>query len=171
MPRGSGRRPKPAAIKQLCGNPGERPLNDHEPKPQPGEPEMPKLSREAAQEWRRIVPELLRLRVLTVIDGKALGGCCCAYARWQQAERDVKRYGITVREPVLKDGERTGYVRLKRNPAIGVANDALKIMKSFLVEFGMTLAARTRVHVENPPEESEADKYFAWANDIGKLAG
>jgi P27 family predicted phage terminase small subunit len=102
---------------------------------------------------------------------RRLGGYCCAYARWQQAERDVKRYDITVREPVLKDDEPTGYVRLKRNPAIGVVNNVLKIMKSFLIEFGMTPAARTRVHVENPPEESQGDKYFAWANDIGKLAG
>jgi P27 family predicted phage terminase small subunit len=128
---------------------------------QPGEPEMPKLSREAAQEWKRIVPELLRLKVLTVIDGMALAAYCQAYARWQQAERDVKRYGITVRESVLKDGEPTGYVRLKRNPAIGVANDALKIMKSFLIEFGMTPAARTRIHVEIPSEQDPFDRYIA----------
>ena len=121
---------------------------------------MPKLTFEAKKEWKRIVPELLRLEVLTIVDGKALAGYCQAYAHWQQAERDVKRYGVTVREPILRDGRPTRFVRLKRNPAIGVANDALKIMKSFLVEFGMTPAARTRINVQNPSEQDAFESYL-----------
>lgn len=32
-----GRKPKPTALKVLEGNPGKRPLNDHEPIPPKGE--------------------------------------------------------------------------------------------------------------------------------------
>src|SRR2546430_8262758 len=34
-----GRRPKPTRIKALTGNPGKRPLNPHEPRPEPALPE------------------------------------------------------------------------------------------------------------------------------------
>lgn len=139
-------RPKPSALKRIEGNRGKRRFNEKEPKAEVGAPEMPKLSREAAKEWRRIVPVLLRIGVLTVLDGKALAAYCHAYARWLQAERDVKRYGVTIREPVLHNGRvLRSVVRLKRNPALGVSSDALKLMKSFLIEFGLTPAARSRV--------------------------
>ena len=34
-----GRRPKPSRIKALTGNPGKRPLNAHEPRPEPALPD------------------------------------------------------------------------------------------------------------------------------------
>lgn len=168
MPKGSGRRPLPTAVKKLRGNAGKRKLNDKEPAAAVGEPPMPKLSAEAKREWKRIVPELLRLGVLTVVDGKALAAYCHAYARWLQAERDVARYGLVIREPVTtKIGHRlvaTRFVRLKRNPAISVAHDAMKLMKSFLVEFGLTPASRSRLKVEQqPPDEDPFDLYVARA--------
>ena len=36
-----GRKPKPTALKVLEGNPGKRPLNDHEPIPPKGELKCP----------------------------------------------------------------------------------------------------------------------------------
>lgn len=36
-----GRRPKPSRMKALTGNPGKRPLNPHEPRPEPAAPECP----------------------------------------------------------------------------------------------------------------------------------
>lgn len=128
---------------------------------------MPELSPPAAAEWKRIVPQLMQLGVLTSVDGKALAAYCYAFARWQQAERDIKRYGLTIREPILRGGRKTKYVRLKSNPAIRVAHEAMKIMKSFLIEFGMTPASRTRVATftphanENDPKPANAaDQYF-----------
>src|SRR5690348_1699990 len=102
MPRGSGRRPLPTAVKKLRGNPGKRALNDKEPAAPSGDPVMPKgLSAAAAQEWRSIVPELRQLGVLSRIDGKALAAYCHAYARWFQAEREVRRLGLVLREPIM----------------------------------------------------------------------
>ena len=161
-----GRRPKPTALRKLLGNPGKRPFNEREPQPMPGEPEMPKLSREAVAEWRRIVPLLLRIGVLTIVDGKALAGYCHAYARWVQAERDVRRYGVTIREPVLHNGEvLKGIFRVKRNPAVSVPSDSLKPMKSFLVEFGLTPASRPRLAslclpMERPEADDAAEQFF-----------
>lgn len=166
MPKGSGRRPLPTKVKKLRGNAGKRKLNDAEPKPALGEPEMPLgLSAAAKEEWRAIVPQLLRLGVLSKIDGKALGGYCAAYARWLAAEFDVAKYGLTIEEPVIdattgKQRKLRGrfVVRLKKNPAISTSNDAMKMMKSFLIEFGMTPAARTRLRMEKEgPDEDPLD--------------
>jgi len=99
------------------------------------------LSAIAREEWRSVVPELLRLQVLSKIDGKALAAYCHSYARWRQAEAEIDRLGLII------DG--------KRNPAVAMSSDALKLMKSFLIEFGMTPAARTRLKIDggDPPED------------------
>jgi P27 family predicted phage terminase small subunit len=150
-------------MKNLRGNPGKRKPNDAEPLPESGEPDMPEgLSKAAQKEWNVIVPQLMALKVLSKIDGKALGGYCAAYARWLQAERDVEKYGLTIEERVIDLA--TGcqrvlddryIVKLKKNPAISTSNEAMKMMKSFLIEFGMTPAARTRLRVEKPNETED----------------
>ena len=58
-----GRKPTPTAIKELEGNPGKRPLNDAEPKPERKAPPCPKgLEPEAKRNgagcqsnWSRLV--------------------------------------------------------------------------------------------------------------------
>jgi phage terminase small subunit len=72
----------PTALKLLAGNPGHRPLNQNEPKPELVAPTCPShLSREAKREWRRIVPELEKLGLLTRIDRAALAAYATAYGR------------------------------------------------------------------------------------------
>lgn len=152
---------KPTALKLLTGNPGHRPLNLDEPKPDAGEPEMPRgMSPLARKEWRSIVPELLKLGVLSKIDGKALGAYCEAYAMWVKAHAEVKKYGLTIpSKAITKSGEvvTTGY---KRNPAVGIMNDALKIMKSYLGEFGLTPASRSRIKADKPAESDPFADYL-----------
>lgn len=166
MPRGSGRRPLPTAVKKLRGNPGKRPLNKNEPAAPARDPVMPKgLSAAAAREWKAILPELRQLGVLSTIDGKALAAYCHAYARWMEAEREVKRLGIVVEEPIMHfdretgESELDGY-RYKKNPAVTISETAMKIMKSFLVEFGMTPSSRSRVHIEKPAAEADPLEQF-----------
>ena len=51
--------PKPTALKVLEGNPGKRPLNDHEPIPPKGELKCPSwLLPEAKKEWKRLASSL-----------------------------------------------------------------------------------------------------------------
>src|SRR5579859_4519112 len=162
------RRPVPTEIKKLAGNAGHRPLNDQEPKPETGEPEMPKgMSKAARREWERIVPQLLQLGVLSRIDGKALAAYCDAYALWEQARKEIVKYGMVLRAPkcdkdgsviivnmekgdyapadeimVKKVGESVVQGRIiyehKANPACAIYEHMAKLMKSFLIEFGLT---------------------------------
>ena len=126
------------------------------------------LSAAAQDEWHSIVPILLAMGVLTKVDGKALGAYCASFARWLLAELDVAKYGLVIEEPVIdtltgKQRRLRGQyvVRLKKNPAIPTSNEAMKMMKSFLIEFGMTPASRTRLNVADGEKQRDpADKYF-----------
>ena len=72
----------PQAILTAVKDPGHRPLGDREPQPKVGEPPMPSgLSRYAKQAWKRMVPILLDMGVLTVVDGDALMLYCEAWPR------------------------------------------------------------------------------------------
>jgi P27 family predicted phage terminase small subunit len=112
----------------------------------------------AVQEWKFIVPMLSRLGVLTEIDGKALAAYCEYFAQWRQALDEVRERGITLEEPIVKFTEGEPEIigtKYKRNPAVTIANDAAKIMKSFLVEFGLTPSSRGRLRIEAKPEADD----------------
>lgn len=159
----AGRRPLPTAVKKLRGNRGKRPLNADEPIAESGEPEMPADLPELAQaEWKSIVPDLMKMGVLSKIDGKALAAYCYAFARWIQAEQEVADLGILVEEPIVsrETGEIVGY-KIKKNPAIPIVNEALRAMKSFLIEFGLSPASRSRLKIEKQKPADPLEAYLA----------
>ncbi len=143
------RRPKPTALKELTGNPGGRALNDAEPKPQKGCPEMPRgLSRCARREWHNITRQLEVLGVLAVTDGKALAMYCDTYSDWEEANRKCHKDGTWYSEPVLgSEGMLVGY-KHKQAPWFNIKINAMKAMKSFLIEFGLTPASRAKLRIE-----------------------
>ena len=100
-----GRKPKPTALKVLEGNPGKRPLNDHEPIPPKGELKCPSwLLPEAKKEWKRLASSLEAMGVLTMADLTAFAGYCQAYARWKEAEEFITQHGSIFKTP-------SGYVQ------------------------------------------------------------
>jgi len=98
----------------------------------------PHVQGAARKEWKRIVPELLTLGLLTRIDAFALASYCITYARWMEAEAKVTEAG-----PVVK----TKAGNLITNPYLGVANTAMKLCHKFAVEFGFTPSSRSRLNV------------------------
>src|SRR6201995_4436805 len=95
-----GRRPKPTRIKALTGNPGKRPLNIHEPRPEPALPDCPpELSPTAQREWARLSAELAKLNLITNLDRGALATYCGAYALWAEATEQINKYGAMVKAP------------------------------------------------------------------------
>jgi phage terminase small subunit len=97
-----GRRPKPTPLKVLTGNPGKRPLNKNEPRPDVLIPECPpELGPVARREWDRVVGDLAALRLLTNLDRAALAAYCGAYALWAEATEAIHGLGTT-RETVVE---------------------------------------------------------------------
>lgn len=156
-----GHNAKPTAIKALQGNAGHRKPNHDEPKPDLGVPEKPKgMPRAASREWDRIVPALLKLGVLSIVDGKALAAYCDAYAYWEKARKEMDDHGLVVEEPILnKEGDEIGS-KYKANPAVSIYATMGKLMKSFLVEFGLTPASRSKLKIEKPKPVDPMDEFM-----------
>jgi P27 family predicted phage terminase small subunit len=132
-----GRKPKPTRVKVLTGNPGRRPLNLDEPRPEPSVPDCPpELSPAAQREWARLVGELGKLRVLTNLDRAALAAYCGAYALWAEATEALQKYGVMVKSP-------TGFPI--QSPYLSIANRQAEIMMRIASEFGFTPASRGRI--------------------------
>ena len=157
-----GRKPVPTSLKVIRGNPGKRPLNKNEPKPTLGAPGCPTwLSIEAKAEWRRVVPKLDELGMLTKVDRAALATYCEAWATFVYAQREVHTHGIVVMavETMSEDGSRI-YVKPTKNPAIIVARDAANLIRQFCAEFGLTPSARTRLELPEA-EDDDATSIFS----------
>ena len=149
----AGRKPLPTALKVLRGNPGKRPLNRGEAKPTPDTGNVSRwLDAMAKEEWRRVVAELRRMGLLTVVDRAALEAYCQTYARWRWAEDEIRAKGhvyITM----------TGFY--KDRPEVGIAERSLRLMKAFMVEFGMTPSSRSRISMPLPDQaEDPFDAYL-----------
>ena len=142
-----GRKPKPTALKVLEGNPGKRPLNDHEPIPPKGELKCPSwLLPEAKKEWKRLASSLEAMGVLTVADLTAFAGYCQAYARWKEAEEFLTQHGSMVRTP-------NGY--LQQVPQVSIAQQYMKQMSKFCEHFGLTPASRSRIVTDKGNDSSD----------------
>src|ERR1044071_3571754 len=151
-----GRRPKPTRLKVLTGNPGKRPLNVDEPKPEIAIPDCPvELGPVARQEWDRMAPQLVSLRILTQLDRAALAAYCGAYAMWAEATEAIQKYGSMVKSP-------TGYP--VQSPYVSIANRQTEIMMRIASEFGFTPASRSRIAV---PPVQDFDLFSLPASRLG----
>lgn len=129
--------PKPPELKILAGNPGHRRLPKKTPQPGIGARTPPaNLDRYARAEWRRLQPELERLRLWRITDRQLFGAYCRAVGVYLAA---LDR--VTADDLVVKTA--TGYPM--KNPWLCVADRAFEQMRSLAGEFGFTPAARCRL--------------------------
>lgn len=136
----AGRKPKPTALKELAGNPGRRPLNQREPKPQPKLAPCPAwLTGEGRKEYRRLGRVLVDMGVMTTIDRTSFVMRCEAWGRYVDARAQVAKLGTVVK---------TANGNLIQNPYLPVMNKALEQVAKFDSEFGLTPSSRSRVQVQ-----------------------
>lgn len=133
-------------MKVLRGNPGKRRLNEGEPQPSAELPTRPEwLMPEGKREWTRVARELQSLGLLTKVDRAALASYCQWWAVFVAAQnvlKDPMRWTFTTAN---------GYTQ--QVPEVGIAKMASSQVRAFLIEFGLTPASRSRLHVEGPKEK------------------
>lgn len=130
--------PKPRELKLIQGT--HRPDREARgaPRPEVKAPTCPAwLGREGKREWKRIVPELLALGLISELDRAALAGYCQSWHRLHEAERALEHAGALTYT--------TASGQVKPRPEVGIASLALSQIRAFAQEFGMSPAARTRV--------------------------
>lgn len=151
-----GRRPKPTHLKIVTGNPGKRALNKREPKPRREIPACPAhLSDVSKVAWRRVAEMLDRIGVLTECDSLALERLCDCYAEILACRELIDRDGRTYKTVTAQ-----GDTLIKGNPAVSQLRAADAQFKSYLVEFGLTPAARSKVRTEESKEPTDQFKEF-----------
>lgn len=153
----AGRRPTPTTLKLVKGNPGKRALNKKEPKPARSIPSPPDhLTDDGKFAWGRLTVLLDRMGVLTEADAFALERLCDCYADILELRELVEQDGRTY-ETTSTQGEKV----IKANPAVSMLADADRRFKGYLVEFGLTPAARSKVQIkDDDPEEDQFAEFF-----------
>ena len=83
-------------------------MNRSEPQPRVVAPKCPDhLDERARKEWKRLVPVLRRMRVLTEADGMTLANLCQTYSTMIKAQAKLNDMGILYKAP-------SGYVMQSR---------------------------------------------------------
>jgi P27 family predicted phage terminase small subunit len=149
----AGRRPTPTALKLVTGNPGKRALNKKEPKPRVKAPTCPAhLDAKGKAIWKKLCALLKAMGVLTEADGFALERLVACYVDIQECRELIERDGRT-----YETIDQNSNTLIKNNPAVNQLRAADAQFKSYLVEFGLTPAARSKVTVEPPDGDKKKD--------------
>lgn len=99
-------------------------------------PEPVKESADALACWDRLVPELVQAGLVTPIFEGLLAAYCTVFARWIEAERELRKTSKLVKSP-------TGYPL--QNPWLAISNRSIEQMRQLSGELGLSAAALTRV--------------------------
>lgn len=148
-----GTKPKPTRVKELEGNPGHRPLNRSEPKPDVKEATtLPYgVTLTARKFHKQYAPLLTRLGILTEADEAAFALMSLHYGLAIDAARELRDTGMTIEG---RDGA-------KKHPLTQVFRDNSQAFRQYADEFGMTPSARSRLSLEDAEQMSLADLLFA----------
>lgn len=140
--------------------------NKDQPQPLAGAPTCPAwLDKDAKRAWRRLIPQLVFMGVVTQADRNALARYCQTWARWKKAEEFIQKYGETY---PLKD-EKGNVKCFMPWPQVSISNQMSQTLTRLEQEFGLTPSARTRINVNNvAPVDPERAK---WVSDFFSCGG
>lgn len=149
----AGRKPKPAAIKRIEGNPGKREIKEG----YAGTGCMPEcpdwLNDDAKAEWERLACIFIGKGIIDELDMAAFAGYCQSYSEFKINSEYIKKYGATVETP-------SGYIQ--QLPQVSIARQNKLDMLKFAAELGLTPSARTRISlVEDKKEENPMAKLLS----------
>ncbi len=145
----SGRKRKPTQDKVIQGTFRKDRANLSEPEYDIAQVVPPDLIKEndfALEEWIRITPSLISRKVLTIVDVGTVERYCMMYARWREAEDELKTTGLTIK---------TSNENIIQNPLVGIANKAAEQCNKFASELGITPATRSKVSSEVGNKEKD----------------
>lgn len=136
-----GPKATPTAILKLRGT-HRKGRTRAEPVPKGEAPAPPEwLLPAAREEWERLRPELVHMRLLTAVDWGQFAAYCQCWARWQDAEIAIAEQGTTI--DIL---DKEGWVKYTQiSPHVTIAHKCLERLNKLAAEFGLTPSARSRL--------------------------
>ena len=106
------------------------------------------LSKQAKAEWRRVMPDLTKRRILTAADLGSLENYCIAIGQVRDMERLVGKEGHVVE---TARGPRA-------HPAVRIQSDAMTRARLLAAELGLTPVSRSRPAIRD--DENSDDLSF-----------
>lgn len=152
----SKRATKPTALKVLEGNPGKRPLPEHEPAPAATMPAMPKdLDKDAQEVWNTLGPRLLKLGILTEADGDAFSILCQIRGRLKQIHKLMHQEEgpVLIQTKVTVDGSGQEHTELKPSPYTVMERLYYQQFRQYAAEFGLTPRGRVGLRTVGSDED------------------
>lgn len=152
-------RGKATALRRSEGNPGRRPLNEDEPEPSLGVPEMPGHlgeSIEAVRAWERLAGWLEEMGVLATSDQAVMAIYSDAWAHYVEAERGVQTGGQIM---ASKKTDKAGNITTTYYPSPFITISAMhaKRLLTCVDMLGLSPTSRTRI-VANPKTKKPEGK-------------
>lgn len=139
--------PTPTSIRSMKGGGLSRRSLADVPADEFGKATMPRwLSKEARAFWRRNAPELERRGLLTGLDENMFAVLCESWARLREMDRRIEQDGPVIVGP-------RGGVRV--HPLTSARSRLQRSVMQDMQSFGMSPAARQRIHVTPPRQAAE----------------
>jgi P27 family predicted phage terminase small subunit len=135
-----GRRPKPTHLKELEGNPGKRPLNKREPKPEGDLYAAPEWMSESQREGWAYAITHAPYGLLKQLDRSILAIWVVAEDLHREAAEKIVQYGLLTKSP-------NAGLPLQ-SPYLAILNKQAQIMLKAGAELGFSPSSRTRVQVD-----------------------
>ncbi len=110
----------------------------------------PWLPTEAKELWKRVSPELLRLKVLSALDKPSFEAMCLAYSLMKQAGEELSHSQLTV------TGERGS---LKKHPIFSIYKTNAELFLKFSELFGLSPRSRELLSID-PNDEVDDFEFF-----------
>ena len=164
MPK--GRKPKPTALKLVEGNPGHRPINHNEPRPNRVAPPCPDvLKDEERLAWDYLIDELRKMGTLASSD-KADMTC---YAHWFGTLIKAKSKLIELK--AAGDGRdpeviKTAAGNFIQNPWLSIANTAAKELAKICEKLGLDPTSRVRLTLPAPQGRSLREELMSECKNL-----
>ena len=140
------RKKDPDNVVQLRGTKRNDRVNPHAPTPDPLDKvpaPLPGLDKHGRDQWKHYGAYLVALRVLTDGDLEMLYCFCVASSMLRDAMKMLDDDGYTTEN--IQGG-------LKPHPGVSIVNAAMKQIRSFGSELGISPAARSHVHALSKPD-------------------
>lgn len=149
-----GRKPKPTALKLISGNPGQRPLNHHEPVPAGVLDDAPAWMTDSQRSGWAYAIAHAPAGLLRPLDRSALTAWVIAEDLHRHAAEKIAQFGLIVKTP--KSGTPV------QSPYLSIVNKQASIMLKAASELGFTPTARSRIIAPTPSTQRSR-----FANNIG----
>lgn len=94
----------------------------------------------AKNEWKRVLPQLLKINMAGNLDLEAIAGYCNAFANYRKAIESLSKQDLLI----VSEDKETGFSFIKENPLNNIAIKWGKEMRTFADLCGITINSRIK---------------------------